>query len=183
MSGQFKPWLPVGGRPILLRQIDALRRASLEHIALVGRWMVEERPPAPVFADAIEDAGSLGGVYTALLVSPADGAIVLAGDMPFVDTPLIEELIRRRDDADAVVPTTDAGSHPLCAWYRRSLALGFKARIDRGELRIRDAIAGVRLHSFGSADTAALDADGTMLMNVNTIADYERACQAARHRA
>jgi hypothetical protein len=50
-------------------------------------------------------------------------------------------------------------------------------------LRIRDAIADVRVHSFSSADTAALDADGTMLMNVNTLADYERACQTARHRA
>jgi molybdopterin-guanine dinucleotide biosynthesis protein A len=183
MNGQFKPWLPVGGRPILLRQIDALRRASVEHIALVGRWMIEEPRPAPVFADAIDDAGSLGGIYTALLLAPAEGAIVLAGDMPFVDAALIEQLLQRRDDADAVVPTSGAGSHPLCAWYRRSLAPGFKARIDRGELRIRDAVAAIRLHSFGWADTTALDADGTMLMNVNTIADYERACQAARHRA
>jgi molybdopterin-guanine dinucleotide biosynthesis protein A len=183
MDGQFKPWLPVGGRPILLRQIDALRRAGVEPISLIGRWSVDEPPPAPVFADAIDDAGSLGGIYTALLVAPADGTMVLAGDMPFVEAPLIAELMQRRHDADAVVPTTDAGSHPLCGWYRRSLALGFKARIDRGELRIRDAVAGVRLQSFGPADTTALDADGTMLMNVNTIADYERACQAARHRA
>jgi molybdopterin-guanine dinucleotide biosynthesis protein A len=183
MGGRFKPWLAVGGRAIVLRQIDALRGAHVEHIALVGRWMVEDRPPAPVFADAIDAAGSLGGIYTALLVAATDGAIVLAGDMPFVDATLLEELVRRRTDVDAVVPTTDAGSHPLCAWYRRSLAFGFKARIDRGELRIRDALAGVRMHSFDLGGTAALDADGTMLMNVNTFADYERACQAARHRA
>jgi len=183
MNGRFKPWLAVGGRPILWRQIDALRRARIEHIALVGRWIVEERPPLPVFADAIENSGSLGGVYTGLLVAPGTGTIVLAGDMPFVETPLFEELIRRRDEAEAVVPTTDQGLQPLCAWYNRSLACGFKTRIDRGELRVLDALAGVHLHSFAAADTTALDADGSMLMmNVNTIADYERACEAARHR-
>lgn len=183
MGGRFKPWLTVGDRPIVLRQIDALRRANVEHIALIGRWIVEERPPAPVVADAIEDAGSLGGIYTALLVAPTDGALVLAGDMPFIETPLIEAIFQRRHDGDAVIPTTADGSHPLCAWYRRSLALGFKQRIDRGELKIRDAVAGVRMQAMGAADTRALDPDGTMLMNVNTFADYERACRAARDRA
>jgi molybdopterin-guanine dinucleotide biosynthesis protein A len=143
---------------------------------------VEERPPVPVFADAIDDSGSLGGIYTALLVSLGDGAVVLAGDMPFVEAPLIEELLRRRDQVDAVVPRTDRGLHPLCAWYKRSLAQAFKTRIDRQELRVRDAVSAVRLQSIDAADTTALDPDGTMLMNVNTIADYERACQVARHR-
>jgi molybdenum cofactor guanylyltransferase len=145
--------------------------------------MVEDRPPAPIFADAIDDSGSLGGLYTALLVSPGDGTIVLAGDMPWVEASLFEELLRRRHGADAVVPESDDGLHPLCAWYGRSLALDFKGRIDRGELRIRDALAGVRMQAFRPADSAAFDPDGTMLMNVNTTADYERACQAARQRA
>jgi molybdopterin-guanine dinucleotide biosynthesis protein A len=182
MGGRFKPWLMVGGRPILLRQIDALRGADVEHIVLVGRWSVGERPPAPVIADAIEESGSLGGLYTALLVAQGSGTIVLAGDMPLVETPLVGELIRRRDRGDAVMAVSGDGLQPLCAWYSRSLARHFKSRIERGELRIRDAVADVHVHSFGAADTTALDPDGTMLMNVNSIADYERACEAARHR-
>ena len=182
LDGRVKPLLPVGGRPILTRQIDALRDAGVQHIVLVGRWTVEERPPAPVVADALDHGGALGGLYTALLVALGDAALVVAGDMPFVAAPLLHRLSTVDPDADAVVPRTEDGLHPLCGWYRRELALGLKARVDRGALGVRDALAGLRVRELGSAEMAALDPDGTMLMNVNTLADYERACQAARDR-
>jgi GTP:adenosylcobinamide-phosphate guanylyltransferase len=84
LEGRFKPLLPVGGRTMLARQLEALAAAGVENIVLVGRWSAEVRPPVPVFADAMEDGGSLGALYTALLVTPEDRTIVLAADMPFV---------------------------------------------------------------------------------------------------
>ena len=175
MDGRFKPSLDVGGRSILMRQIDALRGAAVEHIALIGRWSGDGPPPAMVVADAVGHAGSLGGLYTALLVALGRGTIVLAGDMPFVDARLIGELVHRSERAEVVLPRVGRQWHPLCAWYKRSLASVVKARIDRGELRVRDAIAGIEhVDSFEAADT--------MLMNINTIADYERACATAHHR-
>lgn len=182
MGGRFKPALTVDGQSIVLRQIEVLRAAAVEHIVLVGRWIVEERPAVPMVVDAVEGAGSLGGLYTALLVAPATGTLVLAGDMPLVTAPLITEVVRRRNLADAVIPATRDGLQPLCGWYSRSLARAFKARIDCGKLRIRDAVADVHAHEFDIDEVPALDPDGTMLMNVNTTADYERACEAARHR-
>lgn len=179
LDGRVKPLLPVGGRPILIRQIDALHSAGVQHIVLVGRWSVEERPPAPVVADAVARSGALGGLYTALLVAASDPVLVMAGDMPFVSTALLGRLVEAAADAEAVIPRTEEGRHPLCARYRRTLALGFKARIDRGTLAVREALADVRVCELGSADLAALDPDGIMLMNVNTLADYDRACQAA----
>jgi molybdopterin-guanine dinucleotide biosynthesis protein A len=182
MGGRFKPALTVDGRSIVRRQLEVLRAAAVEHIVLVGRWIVEERPPAPIVFDAVEGAGSLGGLYTALLVAPETGTIVLAGDMPLLTAQLITELLRRRGQTDAVIAATRDGLHPLCGWYSRSVARVFKARIDRGELRIRDAVADIRTHRFDIDECPALDPDGTILMNVNTVADYERACAAARHR-
>jgi molybdopterin-guanine dinucleotide biosynthesis protein A len=180
LDGRVKPLLPVGGRPILTRQIDALRAAGVPQIALIGRWMVEERPPAPVVADALEHAGALGGLYTALLVAPGDAALVLAGDMPFIAAALLHRLSTTDPEADAVVPRTEDGVHPLCGWYRRRVALRLKARVDRGALGVREALTGLRVRELGVAEMAALDPDGTMLMNVNTLADYERACDTAR---
>jgi len=54
-----------------------------------------------------------------------------------------------------------------------------KQRLDKGALRVRDAIADLRVSELGGAELAALDPDGIMLMNVNTAADYERARHAA----
>jgi molybdopterin-guanine dinucleotide biosynthesis protein A len=183
LAGQFKPGLRVGDRSILARQLDALVAAGVEHIALIGRWPVESRPPCPAVADAVDNAGALGAVYTALLIAPGDRTLVLAGDMPLVTAQLVRQVMDLGPEVDAVVPRTAAGLHPLCACYRRSIAPRLKARLDRGALRVRDALRDLRVRELGSAELGDLDPDSTMLMNVNTLADYERACATARGRA
>jgi molybdopterin-guanine dinucleotide biosynthesis protein A len=180
LDGRVKPLLPVGGRSILARQIDTLGAAGIQHIALVGRWTVEDRPPAPVVADAVMGGGALGGLYTALLVATTDPVLVLAGDMPFISVALLHRLGSIDPDADAVLPRTEDGQHPLCGVYRRRLALRVKARLDRGALGVRDALVDCVVRELGPAEISALDPDGTMLMNVNTLADYHRACDTAR---
>lgn len=180
LGGQFKPWLPVGGQPILMRQIDTLAHAGVEHIVLVGRWSVEERPPKPVIADAVENAGPLAALYTALLVAPADRTLVLAGDMPLVTAKLVTALAAMAPDEEAVVPRTADGLHPLCACYRRSAAPRIKARLDRGALSVREALHDLRVRELAPDEVAALDPDSMMLMNVNTPADYERARASGR---
>ena len=175
LDGRFKPWLPVGDQPIVLRQLKTLARAGVEHIVLVGRWSVEERPPKPVIADAVEHAGPLGAVYTALLVAPENRTLVLAGDMPLVTPALVDALFTLGPGEEAVVPRTSDGLHPLCACYRRSAALRIKARLDRGELSVRAALRDLRVREIAPEEMAVLDPDGMTLMNVNTLADYERA--------
>lgn len=183
LDGRFKPWLPVGGQPILMRQLDVLAAAGVEHIVLIGRWLVEDRPPKPVVADAVEQGGPLGALYTALLMAPGDRTVVLAGDMPLVTPELVNALVTIGPDEEAVVPRTADGVHPLCGCYRRSAAVRLKARLDRGALGVRDALQDLRVREISPEDLAALDPDGMTLMNVNTLADYERALATGRQSA
>lgn len=183
LDGRFKPWLPVGDQPIVLRQLDTLARAGVEHVVLVGRWSVAERPPKPVVADAVDDAGPLAGLYTALLVAPEDRTLILAGDMPLVSPGLVDALFTLASDEEAVVPRTSDGLHPLCGCYRRSAASRVKARLDRGELSVRQALRDLQVREIAPEEIAALDPDGMTLMNVNTLADYERARATGRRSA
>ena len=183
LDGRFKPWLSVGGQPIVVRQLHALGRAGVEHIVLVGRWLVDERPPKPVIADAVEQAGPLGALYTALLVAPDDETLVLAGDMPLVTPALVNALFTLGPDEEAIVPRTSDGVHPLCGCYRRSAALRLKARLDLGELSVREALRDLRVREIAPEDMAVLDPDGMTLINVNTLADYERARATGRQSA
>lgn len=182
LDGQFKPLITIAGRSILDRQLDALAAAGLDDVVLVGNWPSQQRAPRAVFGDAIPDSGSIGAVYTALLVGTSDRMIVLAGDMPFVTAPLITALADASMDDEVVLPGTRDGLQPLCGCYRRSTARHLKARIDRGELRLRDAVSTLRARVLDESELSAIDADRMMLMNVNTPADYERAV-AARDRS
>jgi molybdopterin-guanine dinucleotide biosynthesis protein A len=183
LRGQFKPWLPVGSQPIVVHELDALVQAGVQHIALIGRWPIGEPPPRPVFADAVEGAGPLGALYTALLIAPGDRTLVLAGDMPLIAPRLVDELFASDALVEAVVPRTTDGVHPLCACYRRTTAARVKARLDRGALSVRDALRDLHVTEIGPERLAQLDPDGTMMMNVNTPADYERARATGRHSA
>jgi molybdenum cofactor guanylyltransferase len=182
LGGQIKATLPVGGTAILTRQLRVLGALGVVPVVIAN-------DPAPfdgfnltVVPDRLTRAGAAGGLYTALAQATAPHVIVLAGDLPFVSAAFLDHLVSLRHDADAVVPRDTGGWHPLCACYSRHLAAGLAQRIERGQLRIADALSDWHVRAVESEETARFDHDGALLMNVNTPDDYERACQVARVR-
>ena len=182
LGGRIKATLRVGGEVILARQLQVLNALGLPAVIIAG-------DPAPfrsfdiaVIPDLRPGAGALGGLYTALAQAATPFVVVLAGDLPFVSAPFLEHLISLQHDADAVVPRDTQGWHPLCASYRRHLAADLAGRVDRGDLRITDAFGDWHVKAVELVEIARFDPDGALLMNVNTPADYERACDVARTR-
>ena len=178
-EGRVKSTLLVGNRPILARQLQALRAARIDHIVLIGRWPFDEPPPVPVVADAVDAAGALAALYTALLTATHDTVVVLAGDMPFVNEALVTRLTAIDMVSDAVIPRDPAGTHPLCACYRRRVATKLKRRIDDREFSVRSATRALHVSEIGADELRTMDPAGMMLMNVNTPDDYARACGLA----
>ncbi|MGE3275580.1 MAG: molybdenum cofactor guanylyltransferase [Vicinamibacterales bacterium] len=182
LGGRAKHALAVGGRAILDRQRDLLASLAVDDVMIVGRF-----PGAPIAGvrlvpDAVEHGGALGGLYSALMAATADRVLVLACDLPFLTREFLAHLMGTAPDADAVVPRTVDGWHPLCGVYHRRAAAGFRARLDAGALRITDALAGCRVHEIGPAEVARFDPDGVLLTNVNTPDDFARAvAHAATH--
>lgn len=183
LYGQLKAALRVGEHTILERQLAVLDRAGIREIWLVGRWPAAAVAGVRHAPDVIDGAGPLGALYAALLVSTSPIVVVLASDLPFVEAALIARLGTMPPAVDAIVPRTEDGWHPLCAGYRRRVAPGVKARLDRGALGVRDALADMTVRELTAAEMAEYDEDGLLLMNVNTPDDYQRARQRARLRA
>jgi molybdopterin-guanine dinucleotide biosynthesis protein A len=138
-----------------------------------------------VISDVLPDAGALGGLYTALLDASHERVLVLACDLPFVTTALLERLVAEIGDGagvasgagqeiDAVVPRSARGLEPLCAIYRKRCAAAVRARIDRGALQVAGLLDEVRVREIGPDALAPYD-DGSLFENVNTPHDHERA--------
>jgi molybdopterin-guanine dinucleotide biosynthesis protein A len=176
LGGIVKPSLIVAGARIIDRQVAALQEAGVADIALVGRWLERNVPGVHHLPDMIEGAGALGGLYGALITASFDVVVVLAGDMPFVTAPWLRSLTEV-GRFDAKVVRLEGRWHPLCAGYRRQIAAGLKARIDRGDLRVTDALDDVAVREVTAAEVAEFDTTGMLLMNVNTPDDY---CEAER---
>jgi molybdenum cofactor guanylyltransferase len=118
-----------------------------------------------------------------LLLATAAVVMVVAGDLPFVQPEFLATLGRLNGDEDAAVPRTQDGWHPLCAAYRRRIAGRIKGRLDRGALRVSDALSDMRVRDVTGEALARMDRDGMLLMNVNTPDDLRQAERHARSRS
>ena len=167
LGGINKGALEVGGAAIVDRQLAALHSITRD-VFVVGRpdplWTARG---LRIVADEIADAGPLGGVYTALVQSPADRTLVVGCDMPFLTAGIFERLASVAD-ADVVVARSPRGIEPLCAIYGRACAAEIRARIARGVYEASTLPEGLRVAEVG-VDSALV------FLNVNTPHDYERA--------
>lgn len=158
----------------------SLLRALTPHILIVtsAQSRVELREigqDVDVAIDRVDGAGALGGIYTALMEAPTEQVIVIGCDMPFLTAPFLAFLAAQGRDVDVAVPVDDRGRHPLCASYLRRTAAHLRARIDTGALRVGDALAPLTVRELGADELAPFNADGRLLVNVNTPDDYARA--------
>lgn len=192
MHGQDKSALPIGGRPIIDRQLDTLRRLTPHLLIVSDDPQRFARHDVPVVPDLVPNAGPLGGLYTALTHHATHNAaaytLILACDMPFVSIDLLRHLVMRAHGWDAAAPRTADGYHPLCAVYARSIAPLVRQRLAEGQLAMTGLLRALRVAEIGPDEVARFDPDAIMLSNVNTPHDYRQACTRghaiddARHR-
>ncbi|MGE5198812.1 MAG: molybdenum cofactor guanylyltransferase [Rhodospirillaceae bacterium] len=178
LGGRDKSRLVVGGRTILARQLDVLQRVVPRIVIVANEPDAFADAGVPVVPDAVPGNGSLGGIYTAL--AHAGGPVlILACDMPFVTAPFLARLIEAGQEADIAIPRGHDGYQPLCAHYAPACAGPLRRRIERGALKVVDLMADVRVRELGPDEIQPFDADGLLLLNVNTADDLVRAERAA----
>jgi len=168
LGGIDKGALLVEGRSILDRQLSELSRVTDDLLLVGGR---HGDPRARTVADIVPNSGPLGGLHAALTEAKGDTTIVIACDMPFVSAPLVRYLAGLADEADAVVPQTDRGLHPLCAAYTRDCLRSVTRRLSNRQLKMLDLLADLRVRVVSPEELARFGAANRLVANVNTPAD------------
>jgi molybdopterin-guanine dinucleotide biosynthesis protein A len=126
----------------------------------------------PVVPDLRPGLGPLGGIYTALMHARTPLVLVLACDLPHVDTRFLAHLARSIGGAEVCLPRDARGWHPLCACYATRCAPQIAARLDAGHLKVIDAVATLRRVEIGPDELSTFDPSGLLLANVNSARDY-----------
>jgi molybdopterin-guanine dinucleotide biosynthesis protein A len=172
-DGRDKTQLRVGGRTMLERQIEALS-ACADRVFLVG---YSGSAPVPAGVIPVEDRavarGPLGGLDAALAAAQDQPVLLLACDMPNVTTMLLSHLTRVLGTAQAAVPRTERGYHPLCAVYAQSCRDNVERRLRNGELRMIDLVRELDVRPLDRAELSEFGDADHLLANVNTQADLD----------
>ena len=180
--GRDKAFVELGGSALIERVIQ--RSADLgqaETILITNKPADYAHLGLPMYRDALPDKGSLGGIYTALLQARCPAVLVLACDMPFVNTDLLRFMIAQLDAAtDIVVPRVDAYPQALHAIYRQTCIKPIRAQLEANRLKIIRFYDQMRVRYLDEADYAEIDPAGSSFANLNTPAELEQARQLLR---
>ena len=173
-GGQDKSRLLVEGRPIIVRQVEVLRRVATSIFVAGGDPNRYTDIGLNVYEDRIPGLGAIGGILTALDAAETDRVVVVACDMPFLDEGLIHRLIALSAGRDGAWVRTPRGPEPLMAVYAPSARAAVHDAINAGQLQAGRLGEVLNLAEMTEADVAIFGPPERLLANVNSPDDFAR---------
>ena len=166
--GEPKPFLILDGEYFINRIYNTLSAAFgsvivIEANATERYSLVAQR----VYTDIYKDCGPLAGMHSAFVHSEKELLFFASCDIPLVTVSLINKVMGRYSDCDAVIPRTVDGIHPLCAVYHRSCLSQIEAYLKSGGRSINGLLKQIEVRYI---EIEGDDAKG--LSNINTPDEY-----------
>ena len=106
-------------------------------------------------------------------------ALIVAGDMPFLNAPLLRYMVGLAGDFDVVIPRTPMGVEPLHAIYSKACLGPINDLLSTGVLRIIRFFQEVRVRYVEPEEIITFDPHCRSFLNINTPEDLERAREVA----
>jgi molybdenum cofactor guanylyltransferase len=128
-----------------------------------------------VIEDTYRDRGPLGGIHAALSSSKTDLNLMLAVDLPLIESRFLQFLISQAEGTDAVatVPRADGGLQPLCAVYRREFAKAAEPALQAGRNKIDALFREVKTRIVESDEWTRAGFSPAMFRNLNTPEEWK----------
>lgn len=173
--GQDKALLPFLGTTLVERVISRVAPLGDELLITTNNPQEYLDFKFPIFRDLLPGKGALGGLYTALSVARFPIVIVVACDMPFVNTDILAQAIEKlqANDVDVVIPQTEKGYEPFHAVYRRETCLSaVQSALQSGEKRLISWFPKVKVTPISETELYQYDPQRIAFRNLNTREDF-----------
>jgi molybdopterin-guanine dinucleotide biosynthesis protein A len=165
--GRDKALLESEGRRLVEIIFDQVLIAS-SRAWLIGPPERYRQTGLPVIPDHHPGGGPLGGILTALEITPAIWNLVVACDMPALTAEFLGRLFREAETAGATCLVPSSGPdrlEPLCAVYHRDCLPAIRKTFHNGIRKVTEGLAGLRIHLFPVQQVQ-------YFQNLNTPADW-----------
>jgi molybdopterin-guanine dinucleotide biosynthesis protein A len=173
--GSDKAFLAFEGRSLLERALGVAGEACAQ-LAMVGD-PAKFAAFGTVVPDVYPGCGPLAGIHAALLHSSAELNLMLAVDMPFISTKLLDFLFNAAGESQAIVtvPRAARGLQPLCAVYRRPFAATAEEALRAGKYKIDTLFSRVAVRVIDESELERAGFSEQSFFNVNTPEDLRTA--------
>jgi len=173
--GSDKAFLPWGSETLLSHALK-LAGGVADSVSIVGDTQ-KYSSYGSVIEDVYCDRGPLGGIHAALAGSESELNLILAVDLPFIQSQFLQYLISAADEAGATVtiPRAAHGWQPLCAVYRREFSPLAEESLRKGNNKIDLLFAAVKTRVLPEQEMVERGFSPRMFRNLNTPEDLEEA--------
>jgi len=143
--GREKGLVEFHGKPLIQYGIDLLSRYT-------DRILISSGNPdylsfgLELIPDDVSGQGPAAGLAASLRHSSSPWNLVIACDLPFLETEFIGCLLEAAGDFQAVVPVHGVVNEPLAALCHRNLAGIFEAAVASGNLALHKILATGKVH-------------------------------------
>ena len=176
--GRNKPLELLDGKNLVERVIERVRPLTEYILIVTSREQLDllGTSQAKILADLYPEKGPLGGIYTGLLASQSSHNIVIACDMPFLNTKLLRSMVELSPGFDAVIPNLEKGMRePLHAVYSQRCLGIIKSQLERDHLEVYSLLDMVHVRYVEREECQRLDLELLSFFNINYQADLDRA--------
>lgn len=152
---------------VLVEEIAAKAAAVAGTVTLIGNPARYAHLNFPCIPDMRSGFGPLSGIETALAAGHGELNLILACDMPEVETAHLERLMTiATESGEKCVVTADASGfiHPLCAVYRTGCLEAVESALDDGRLKLMSLVQDLHAKVVSVADS---------IRNINTFEEWE----------
>lgn len=170
--GSDKSLLELDGEPMIARVVSRLTDLSDDVLVITNDpekydWLADRVRFASDLGG--EGQGPLAGIGAALQAARHDAVIVVATDMPFLNTDLLSYLVAQVETADVVVPVIKEGRpETMHAVYRTRCLPAIQKRLQAGQLKITGFFEDVCVCEVPVEELRHFDPELRSFMNANT---------------
>ncbi|MDI6782282.1 MAG: molybdenum cofactor guanylyltransferase [bacterium] len=199
--GSDKAEMVIKGKGVLETLINSLSGVCQKIIVVSNAQHAvsysAKHPDVRVVGDVICGIGPLGGIHAGLLASDTQYNLVLACDMPFINTGFVRYMVSQIKPEDmAIIPMIANRAEPLCGIYDRGCSNEIEGLIGTNtvgsqgkkarEFCILRLLDRVRVRYIEEEAIRQFDPQLHMFFNINTRQDMKqaenRSLQSTRHR-
>jgi len=127
----------------------------------------------PQIVDGAKDRGPMVGIKSALKAAKTDWVFVIACDMPFISTGLIQHLAGLRSQHDAVVPFVYDRPQPLFGFYNKTCLPLMESRMKQGQRSMIRLLDDLDTFLLSEQQVKAVDPELKSLLSLDTMEDVK----------
>ncbi len=148
--GRPKAFLPYQGSVMIAHAIGLVRQLFAEVFLVTNEPELFDGLDIDIIKDILPHRGPLGGILSGLLIAGHHHSFVIACDMPFINSELIEEMVGQRKESDILVLAHESGIEPLIGIYSKNCIKPLEESLFVGDTSLHDFVSGLSAETFSA---------------------------------